>query len=44
LGHVWVEATCLSAKNCSRCKIREGESLPHVWKEATCTEPRTCIN
>ena len=44
LGHDWQEATCESAKTCSRCDATEGEALGHsemvlTGTAATCTEP-----
>lgn len=40
--HEWSEATCTTAKVCSKCEKQEGEPLGHSWNEATCTEPKTC--
>lgn len=40
--HTWVDATCTTARTCTRCGAREGEPLPHNWRAATCTEPKTC--
>ena len=28
-GHLWVEATCLTPKTCSRCNLTEGKELGH---------------
>ena len=33
----WVEATCTSAKHCSRCGLTEGEALPHSYVNGVCT-------
>ena len=33
----WVEATCTSAKHCSRCGLTEGETLPHSYVNGVCT-------
>ena len=33
----WVEATCTSAKHCSRCGLTEGEALPHSYVNDVCT-------
>ena len=51
-GHSWTNATCTSAKTCSRCNITEGSALGHnydSWYEVTvptCTsnglERRNC--
>jgi len=32
----WVEATCTSAKHCSRCGLTEGEALPHSYVNGVC--------
>ena len=40
--HEWKDATCTTAKTCTKCGITEGEPLGHSWKEATCTTPKTC--
>lgn len=42
LGHDWQEATCETAKTCSRCPLTEGEPLGHSWLGATCTEAKYC--
>jgi len=40
--HEWVDATCTTAKTCSKCDAVEGEPLGHSWKKATCTKPSEC--
>ena len=40
--HIWVYATCESAKYCVVCEETEGEPLDHEWIDATYTEPKTC--
>ena len=40
--HEWTDATCLTAKTCTRCGETEGEPLGHSWTDATCTAPQTC--
>lgn len=42
LGHTWSNATCTTAKTCSRCKVTEGSALGHTWTNATCTTAKTC--
>ena len=42
LGHSWTNATCTTAKTCSRCKVTEGSALGHSWTNATCTTAKTC--
>lgn len=41
-SHVWTEATCTTAKTCSKCEKTEGAALGHQWKEATCVDPSVC--
>ena len=41
--HIWLEATCTSARVCQRCGVYDGEALGHQWSEATCTDPQTCL-
>lgn len=43
-SHEWVEADCVTAKTCSKCKETEGAALGHSWQEATREEPKTCMN
>ena len=40
--HEWMEATCETAKTCSKCDAVEGEALGHSWQEADCETPKTC--
>lgn len=41
-AHEWAEATCTTAKTCSKCGETEGEALGHQWERATCIAPETC--
>ena len=41
-AHEWAEATCTTAKTCSKCGETEGEALGHQWESATCIAPETC--
>lgn len=43
VGHIWEPATCISAKQCKRCGLIEGEALGHseeiiIGKKGSCTE------
>ena len=40
--HQWQEATCTTARHCTKCDAMEAEPLGHDWQEATCTAPKTC--
>lgn len=40
--HEWVDADCLTAKTCAKCKEAEGDPLGHDWLDATCTAGETC--
>lgn len=40
--HEWVEADCVNAKTCVRCKEEIGEPLGHSWIPANCTQAKTC--
>ena len=40
--HTWKDATCTSAKYCSKCREQEGSALGHDWINATCFEPSKC--
>lgn len=40
--HTWEDATCITAKICSVCKITEGQPISHNWSVATCVNPKTC--
>ena len=42
MSHSWEEATCDSAKVCTKCGEVEGEALGHAWKDADCTTAKTC--
>lgn len=42
IGHSWVDATCDTAKYCSRCNTYEGEALGHDMSQASCIAPSTC--
>ena len=37
-GHKWREATCIEAKGCSECGVRDGEALGHTFDEAKITK------
>lgn len=41
-GHSWIDATCTTAKTCSRCNEAEGIALGHMWVDASCDTPKTC--
>lgn len=41
-SHEWVDATCTTAKVCSKCEETDGSALGHQWKNATCTDPSVC--
>ncbi len=41
-SHEWKDATCTTAKICSKCGYVEGVALGHSWTDATCTAPKTC--
>lgn len=40
--HVWVPATCETAKTCMMCEKTEGEPLAHTYLSATCERPEKC--
>lgn len=40
--HEWMEASCETARTCSKCDAAEGEALGHSWQEADCETPKTC--
>ena len=42
LGHAWQNATCTTAKTCSRCQKTEGSAIGHTWVNATCTTAKSC--
>ena len=37
LGHIWINATCETAKKCQRCNIEEGEALGHKYERYVCS-------
>lgn len=43
-GHIWGEATCITAKTCQRksCNQTTGSPNGHAFVQATCTAPKTC--
>ena len=40
--HMWVDATCTTAKSCYTCGAVSGDALGHQWVDATCTTPKSC--
>ena len=45
LGHNWSDATCTTAKTCSRCKDTSGKALGHDWDFVSYASPApTCIH
>ena len=42
LGHNWKDATCTSAKKCTRCGETKGEKLGHDWGSWKTTTAATC--
>ena len=42
MNHMWIDATCTTPKECSRCGKTEGKALGHSWISATCTSPQRC--
>lgn len=41
-SHSYKEATCTTAKTCTKCGATSGSALGHSYKAATCTAPKTC--
>ena len=41
-SHSWKDATCTTAKTCSKCGATEGSAAGHSWVDATYTNPKTC--
>ena len=40
--HEWAEATCKTAKTCTKCGETSGEKADHNYSEATCKSPAIC--
>ncbi len=40
--HEWLEATCLTPRQCKICQITEGEAIGHKGGTATCTDKAVC--
>ena len=36
-SHTWKDATCIEAKNCSKCGLTDGSALGHTCSIGTCT-------
>lgn len=41
-AHTFKDATCTTAKTCTKCGATEGKAAGHSWKNATCTVAKTC--
>lgn len=37
LGHTWLDATCTTAKTCSRCGVESETPLGHNYEDGTCS-------
>ncbi len=41
-SHSYKDATCTTAKTCTKCGATDGSAAGHTWKAATCTTAKTC--